>query len=488
MRPLQEILRNVDVREIYGAHEVEVADVTNDSRQVKPGGLFVAVRGVAVDAHRFIPSVIDAGARVVVCETAPEQRVEGVTYVVVEHCDIALAHIASNWYGNPSSRLKLVGVTGTNGKTTIATLLYNLVKRLGHKAGLLSTVCNIVDEQETEAKQTTPDHMTLNALLAAMVDAGCEYAFMEVSSHACAQHRIDGLTFAGGIFTNLTRDHLDFHKTVDEYIKAKKRFFDMLPQGSFALINADDKVGDVMVQNTRAAVRHYSVRSLADYKARVVESRLDGMTLLIDGREVEVLLSGHFNAYNLLAVYGTALLLGFDRDDVAVSLSSLQPVNGRFQTLRSPQTGVLGIVDYAHTPDALENVLTTIRAALPQGSAARVITVCGCGGNRDAGKRPQMAAIAARLSDQLVLTSDNPRDEDPDEILRQMLAGLTDEQQREALVITDRAQAIKTACTIARRGDVILVAGKGHETYQEINGVKHHFDDREQLRQALNIK
>ncbi len=485
MIKLEDILRDVKVVKIVGDFDVTVCDVTNDSRRVVPGGLFVAVRGVAVDAHRFIPAVISAGVRVVVCETLPETLVSEVTYVVVENSVIALARIASNRYGNPSAKLKLVGVTGTNGKTTIATLLYHLIKHLGHKVGLLSTVCNIVDDEETEATQTTPDHMTLNALLAQMVERGCEYAFMEVSSHACAQHRIDGLSFAGGVFTNLTRDHLDFHKTVDDYICAKKRFFDMLPSDAFALINVDDKVGRVMVQNTRAKVYTYALRSVADYHARVVESRLDGMSLEVCGKAVEVLLSGYFNAYNILAVYATAGLLGFDAERSLLSLSTLEPVNGRFQTIRS-QRGVLGIVDYAHTPDALDNVLSTVRAAMPAGVSGRLITVCGCGGNRDAGKRPIMARVAARLSDVLVLTSDNPRDEDPDAILQEMLAGLSDAERHDAIVITDRARAIQVACRMAVAGDVVLVAGKGHETYQEIKGVKHHFDDREQLRHCFS--
>jgi UDP-N-acetylmuramoyl-L-alanyl-D-glutamate--2,6-diaminopimelate ligase len=478
MKNLSQLLTAVKPLQVAGDTNVEITDLINDSRLAAPGAMFVAIKGVAVDSHRFIDDVVKAGARAIVCEDLPEQLSDTVTYIQVENSVIALAQLADEWFDHPSQQLKLVGVTGTNGKTTTATLLYEMARLMGHKAGLLSTVKNIIDTVEQPAAQTTPDHLTLNRLLHEMVEAGCEYAFMEVSSHACVQRRIEGIRFAGGIFTNLTRDHLDFHKTVDNYIAAKKMFFDALPKGAFALVNADDKVGDVMLQNTVAGKYYYSLRSISDFKGRIVESRLDGTTLELDGHEVEVLFTGRFNAYNLLSVYGASLLLGFDPQEVLVKMSLLEPVAGRFQTLRSPR-GYTAIVDYAHTPDALVNVLDTIREVV--GTSGHIITVCGCGGNRDAGKRPIMAHEAAVRSDRVVLTSDNPRSEDPDEILRQMEAGLPDEARPRTLTITDRRQGIRTACQLAQPGDVVLVAGKGHEDYQEIQGVKHHFDDREQV-------
>ena len=478
MKNLSQLLTAVKPLQVAGDTNVEITDLINDSRLAAPGVMFVAIKGVAVDSHRFIADVVKAGARAIVCEDLPEQLSDTVTYIQVENSVIALAQLADEWFDHPSQQLKLVGVTGTNGKTTTATLLYEMARLMGHKAGLLSTVKNIIDTVEQPAAQTTPDHLTLNRLLHKMVEAGCEYAFMEVSSHACVQRRIEGIRFAGGIFTNLTRDHLDFHKTVDNYIAAKKMFFDALPKGAFALVNADDKVGDVMLQNTAAGKYYYSLRSISDFKGRIVESRLDGTTLELDGHEVEVLFTGRFNAYNLLSVYGASLLLGFDPQEVLVKMSLLEPVAGRFQTLRSPR-GYTAIVDYAHTPDALVNVLDTIREVV--GTSGHIITVCGCGGNRDAGKRPIMAHEAAVRSDRVVLTSDNPRSEDPDEILRQMEAGLPDEARPRTLTITDRRQGIRTACQLAQPGDVVLVAGKGHEDYQEIQGVKHHFDDREQV-------
>jgi len=484
LKNLAQLLVNVPTQRVVGNDSVEISTVTNDSRQAGDGALFIAVKGVAVDAHRFIPDVVAAGARAVVCEDLPQRLDPQVTYVQVADSLQALSIIADEWYDHPSRRLRLVGVTGTNGKTTTATLLYEMTRLLGHKAGLLSTVQNIIDTTATPAHQTTPDHLTLNRLLHEMVEAGCEYAFMEVSSHACVQGRIQGITFAGGIFTNLTRDHLDFHKTVDNYIAAKKMFFDALPPGAFALVNADDKVGEVMLQNTRANKYRYSLRTLADYKGRIVESRLDGTTLELNGNQVEVLFTGRFNAYNLLSVYGASLLLGFDPAQVLVKMSLLEPVAGRFQTMRSPR-GYTAIVDYAHTPDALVNVLQAIREVVGTGTGHNIITVCGCGGNRDAGKRPIMAREAATRSDRVILTSDNPRFEDPDEILRQMEAGVPDEARQHTLTITDRRQAIRTACQLAQAGDVVLVAGKGHEDYQEIEGVKHHFDDREQLQQVF---
>ena len=478
MKLLSQLIQSITPRRVEGDTNIEITDLINDSRQARQGVLFVAVKGVAVNSHRFIPDVIAAGARAVVCEDMPGELSPDVTYIQVDNTVVALAHLADEWFDHPSARLRLVGVTGTNGKTTTATLLYELARLMGHKAGLLSTVKNIIGTREEPAKQTTPDHLTLNRLLHAMVQEGCEYAFMEVSSHACVQRRIEGIHFAGGIFTNLTRDHLDFHKTVDNYIAAKKMFFDALPAGAFALVNADDKVGEVMLQNTLAGKYRYSLRSLADFKGRIVESRLDGTSLELNGRQVEVLFTGRFNAYNLLSVYGAAVLLGFEPQEVLVKMSQLEPVAGRFQTLRSPR-GYTAIVDYAHTPDALVNVLDTIREVV--GVNNQVITVCGCGGDRDAGKRPIMAREAAVRSDRVILTSDNPRSEDPDEILRQMEVGLPDEARPTTLIITDRRQAIRTACQLAQAGDVVLVAGKGHEDYQEIQGVKHHFDDREQV-------
>ena len=482
MKILSQLIKAINPLQVVGNTDIEITDVINDSRQAREGVLFVAVKGVAVDSHRFIGDVIAAGARAVVCEEMPATLSDDVTYIQVENSVIALSRVADEWFDHPSRCLRLVGVTGTNGKTTTATLLYEMARLMGHKAGLLSTVKNIVDTTEQVAKQTTPDHLTLNRLLYEMVQAGCEYAFMEVSSHACVQHRIEGITFAGGIFTNLTRDHMDFHKTVDNYIAAKKLFFDALPAGAFALVNADDKVGDVMLQNTRADKYHYSLRSMADFKGRIVESRLDGTTLELNGNLVEVLFTGRFNAYNLLSVYGASLLLGFDPQEVLVKMSLLVPVAGRFQTLRSPR-GYTAIVDYAHTPDALVNVLDTIREVV--GTSGHIITVCGCGGDRDAGKRPIMAREAAIRSDRVVLTSDNPRTEDPDEILRQMETGLPDESRPTTLTITDRRQAIRTACQLAQSGDVVLIAGKGHEDYQEIQGVKHHFDDKEQVEEVF---
>lgn len=482
-KQLKDIIAGIEVLQVEGSVEKVITDVVGDSRKASPGALFIAVKGVAVDAHQFIPQVIAAGAVAVVCEDLPLQLDANVAYIQVKNSTIALAHIASAWYDHPSRKLKLVGVTGTNGKTTTATLLYEMARLLGYKAGLLSTVKNIVDRKEYSAKQTTPDHLSLNRLLHEMVEAGCDYAFMEVSSHACVQHRIDGLTFAGGIFTNLTRDHLDFHKTLENYIRAKKMFFDGLPASAFALVNADDKQGLVMVQNTKASKYTYSLRGIADFKARVLEDRLDGTTVNFNGHELEVMFSGRFNVYNLLSVYGASILMGFPKDEVLVKMSMLVPVAGRFQTMTSPR-GYTAIVDYAHTPDALVNVLSTVNEVLA--GKGRVITVCGCGGDRDKGKRPIMAAEAANRSDKVILTSDNPRTEDPEAILRDMEAGLSEHNRNRVLKISDRREAIKVACQLAQRGDVVLVAGKGHENYQEINGVKHHFDDKEVLQEIFN--
>ena len=480
---LKNLLRELHVSRIVGNDAVEISSVEADSRRVAAGSLFVAVRGVSVDGHTFISKAEAQGAAAIVCEELPAELSPAVTYVVTPESREALGLLASAWYGEPSRQLTLVGVTGTNGKTTIATLLYEMFRLFGEKVGLLSTVCNYVDDRAIPTDHTTPDPLTLHRMLREMVDAGCQYAFMEVSSHSVDQRRIAGLEFAGGIFTNLTRDHLDYHKTVQAYLKAKKRFFDDLPQDAFALTNADEKNGAVMLQNTRAAKHTYALNTLADYKGRIIESRLDGTTLEVNGREVEVQFVGKFNAYNLLAVYGAACLLGENPEKVLIALSRLVPVSGRFQTLHAPQK-YTAIIDYAHTPDALTNVLTSIREVV--GRRGHVITVVGAGGNRDRGKRPLMAQEAAKWSDKVILTSDNPRYEKPQDILDDMLAGLDAAQRRRTLVIADRREAIRAATQLAQPGDVVLVAGKGHEDYQEIEGVKHHFNDREEVERLFN--
>ncbi len=479
---LQQIISRLKPKEIIGSSETEITGICSDSRKAETGSLFIAVPGTAVDGHDFIDSTIEKGAKAVLCETLPKEINPNVTYIQVEDSAEALGRVASAWNNFPSEKLKLVGVTGTNGKTTIVTLLYNLFRGLGYKAGLLSTVCNKINDTEYPATHTTPDPISLNHLLAQMAEEGCEYAFMEISSHAVDQNRISGLSFAGGIFTNLTRDHLDYHKTVDAYLKAKKGFFDQLPKGTFALTNADDKTGHVMLQNTQAAKYSYSLRTLAEYKGRILENHFEGMTLEINQKEVVVHFVGKFNASNLLAVTGAAHLLGKDMDDILLELSILKPVSGRFETLRS-FSGYTAIVDYAHTPDALNNVLGAIHQVL-EGSG-QVITVVGAGGNRDKGKRPLMAKEAVKASDKVILTSDNPRFEDPDDIINDMMAGLDIIDKKKVLTITDRKQAIKTACMLAQPGDVILIAGKGHEDYQEIKGVKHYFDDREVVREIF---
>ena len=480
---LSELLRNISTLDIKGDVDIEITGVNIDSRKVKEGDVFIAVKGSVADGHTFISKAIELGAKAIVCEDMPEPA-EGITYVRVENSEQIVGQVATDFYGDPTSKLKLIGVTGTNGKTTIATVLYNMFRSLGHKAGLLSTVVNYVDGVAVPTEQTTPDPITLNQLLARMVEAGCEYAFMEVSSHAIVQNRIGGLHFAGGIFTNITRDHLDYHKTFENYIKAKKQFFDLLPKEAFAITNADDKNGLVMTQNTKATVKTYSVQSPADFKAKIIECHFEGMYLEINGKEVGVQFIGRFNVSNLLAVYGTAVMLGVAPADVLVALSAMKPVNGRFEALRSPK-GFTAIVDYAHTPDALENVLKAIHDVL-QGKG-EVITVCGAGGNRDKGKRPLMAQEAAKQSDKVILTSDNPRFEEPEAILSDMQAGLTEQQMQKVLTIVDRRQAIKTACMMAQPGDVILIAGKGHEDYQIVKGVKHHFDDKEEVRACFTI-
>ena len=478
---LQQLIAGLPVLELIGAADVDVKGVQIDSRQVAKDEMFIAVRGTAVDGHSFISTAIEQGAKVIVCEEIA-RVVEGIVYVRVENTEQITGQIATVFYGNPTEKLKLVGVTGTNGKTTIATVLYNMFRAMGHKVGLLSTVVNYVDGAAIPTEHTTPDPITLNRLLAQMVAAGCEYAFMEVSSHSIVQNRIGGLKFAGGLFTNITRDHLDYHKTFDNYIKAKKLFFDCLPKEAFAITNADDKNGCIMTQNTKATVKTYSVQNPADFRAKIIECHFDGMLLEINGRDVTVQFIGRFNVSNLLAVYGAAVMLGKDPEEVLIALSAMKPVNGRFEALRSPK-GFTAIVDYAHTPDALENVLNAIHGVL-QGRG-QIITVCGAGGNRDKGKRPLMAKEAVRQSDKVILTSDNPRFEEPEDILNDMLAGVPADKIGTVLTIVDRRQAIKTACMMAQKDDVILVAGKGHEDYQIIKGVKHHFDDKEEIRKCF---
>lgn len=482
MLKLKNLLEAIDPIEIIGETDKNIVSLQSDSRKAEREGMFVAVRGVNTDGHKYIPVVASAHVGAIVCEDFPTSFEQGVTYIRVANSAIALGKLASAWYGNPSGKLKLVGVTGTNGKTTTATLLYEMARLEGYRAGLLSTVCNYIDTRMVPSTHTTPDPLSLNELLAEMVEAGCDYAFMEVSSHAAAQHRIAGLHFTGGIFSNLTRDHLDYHGTVENYMNAKKSFFDMLPAEAFALVNADDKAGAYMLQNTKARKYTYSLRTDADFRTRVLETRLDGTLLQLNGHDVEVQFTGRFNAYNLTAVYGAAILTGFNEEEVLVNMSKLVPVAGRFQTFRS-NTGVTAIVDYAHTPDALVNVLDTIRGIV--GAQGEIYTVVGCGGNRDHGKRPMMAHEAALRSNRLFLTSDNPRDEEPQEIINQMKGGLTADELRKTLCIADRREAIRAAIQSAPEGAVVLVAGKGHEPYQEIKGVKHHFDDREEVAAAL---
>ena len=479
---LTKLLEDIEALEIIGNTDRNIVGLESDSRKVGKEGMFVAVRGVTTDGHKYIPVVASAHVGAIVCEALPATLENGITYIRVADSAEALGRLASAWFGHPSHKLKLVGVTGTNGKTTTATLLYEMAKFEGYKAGLLSTVCNYVMDRAIPTTHTTPDPITLNELLAEMVEAGCDYAFMEVSSHAAQQRRIAGLKFKGAVFSNLTRDHLDYHKTVENYMNAKKMFFDGLDSDAFALVNADDKAGMYMVQNTKAHVYTYSLRSEADFHCKVVETRLDGTLLQLNGHDVEVRFTGRFNAYNLTAVYGASILTGFKEEEVLVNMSRLVPVAGRFQTFRSPK-GVYAIVDYAHTPDALVNVLDTIREIV--GAGGKVTTVVGAGGNRDHGKRPMMASEAACRSDLLILTSDNPRNEEPDQIIADMKAGLTEQELRRTLCITDRREAIRTAVRMAAPGTVILIAGKGHEPYQEVNGVRHHFDDREEVQAAF---
>ena len=479
---LKELLKDIPVIAIVGSEDVEITDVNIDSRRIKDGHLFIAMKGTQVDGHKFVSKAIELGAKAVMCEDMPEEKAEGVTYVQVESTEDVVGKVATTFHGNPSTKLKLVGVTGTNGKTTIATLLYNMFTKMGHKCGLLSTVCNYIIDEAIPADHTTPDPIELNRLLDRMVQAGCEYAFMECSSHAIAQKRIGGLTFAGGIFTNLTRDHLDYHKTFENYRNAKKAFFDSLPKTAFAITNADDKNGMVMVQNTKATVKTYSIRTVADFKARIIECHFEGMYLEMDGHEVGVQFIGKFNVSNLLAVYAAAVMLGKSPEDVLVVMSTLHSVSGRLEPIHSPE-GYTAVVDYAHTPDALENVLNAIHEVLD--GKGHVITVCGAGGNRDKGKRPLMAQEAVKQSDKVIITSDNPRFEEPQDIINDMLAGLNAQQMKKVISIVDRREAIRTACMMAQKGDVILIAGKGHENYQEIKGVKHHFDDHEVVKECF---
>ncbi len=481
---LKDLLQNIAIESTIGSLDVEITGVNIDSRRIQAGHLFIAVRGTQTDGHQYISKAIELGAAaILVCDENVETS-EGVTFVKVANTEDVVGAVATQFYGNPTQKLKLVGVTGTNGKTTIATLLYEMFRGFGYKCGLCSTVCNYIDGTPYPTECTTPDAITLNQLLAEMVSQGCEYAFMECSSHAIQQKRIGGLTFAGGIFTNLTRDHLDYHKTFDAYRDAKKAFFDNLGKKAFAITNADDKNGAIMVQNCKATIRNYSTRSAADFKGRILEESIEGMLIDMNGCEVSVSFVGHFNVSNLLAVYGAAIMLGNEPQEVLRVLSTLKPVNGRFESIRSPK-GISAIIDYAHTPDALENVLTSIREIVRNN--AKVITVCGAGGNRDKGKRPLMAQEAAKYSDRVIITSDNPRFEEPQAIIQDMLAGLDAEQLSRTLSITDRREAIRTAAMLAQPGDVILVAGKGHEPYQDVQGVKHHFDDHEEVRAAFGM-
>ncbi|MBO5263830.1 MAG: UDP-N-acetylmuramoyl-L-alanyl-D-glutamate--2,6-diaminopimelate ligase [Bacteroidaceae bacterium] len=482
---LNELIKNIQYsRIVLPKEEPDVTGVNIDSRQVQQGDMFIAMRGTQVDGHQYIASAEEKGAVAIVCETMPQQLNPEIAYIQINNAQSVCGQLATTFYGNPTQKLKLVGVTGTNGKTTIATLLYELFREMGHKCGLLSTVCNYIDGKAYPSTHTTPDAINLNRLLGAMADEGCEYAFMEVSSHALAQERVGGLTFAGGIFTNLTRDHIDFHETMENYLKCKKSFFDALPRDAFAITNIDDKNGPVMVQNTRADIKKYSTRMLCDYKGRIVETHLDGMILEFNNCEFATPLTGRFNVSNLLAIYGAAVELGKEPGEVLRVLSTLRPVSGRFEAIHSKE-GVSAIVDYAHTPDAIKNVLGTVNEVLR--GRGQIITVVGAGGNRDKGKRPIMAQEAVKGSNRVIITSDNPRFEEPQDIINDMLAGLTDEQKKSVISIVDRKEAIRTACALAQKGDVVVIAGKGHENYQDVKGVKHHFDDKEVVKKIFNI-
>ena len=484
LKTLSDILYKVRLIEVSGSTAIQVSDICFDSRKVEPGCLFVAIRGEHFDGHDFMRQAFQDGAVAIVCEELPDFQSDEITFIKVSDTNVALGQVAANFYDHPSEKLKVVGVTGTNGKTTIATLLFNLFRALGYKAGLISTVCNKIEDTEIPSTHTTPDALNINQLFSIMVEKGCQYCFMEVSSHAIVQERIAGIHFVGAVFSNITHDHLDFHKTFNEYLKAKKRFFDELPSSAFALSNLDDKNGMVMVQNTKATRKFYSLKTLTDFRAKIIENRIDGLQLNIDGNDVWFRLVGNFNAYNLLAIYGTAVLLGEDPAAVLMAMSNLNAVEGRFDYVKST-SGIVGIIDYAHTPDALLNVLSTIEN-LRTGNE-KIITVVGCGGDRDTTKRPIMARIAAEKSDRAILTSDNPRSEDPEAIISEMQQGIDPVLARKTISIVNRREAIKTACALALPGDIILIAGKGHEKYQEIKGLRHHFDDKETLNEFLTI-
>ena len=481
---IQELTLGHKPLEVHGNINTEITGIELDSRKCSAGTAFVAIRGTQADGHAYIPKAISLGANCIICETLPEDLKQNVVYLVYENTGDIVGPLATTFYGNPTKRMKLVGVTGTNGKTTIATTLYNIIRRMGIKAGLCSTVCNYIDGEAVPTECTTPDPITLNRLLGQMADKGCEYAFMEVSSHAVDQKRIAGLTFTGGVFTNLTRDHLDYHKTFENYRNAKKGFFDILPKDAFAITNSDDKNGMFMTQNTKATIKTYSIRGAADFHAKVLEESFEGMNLDMNGTEVFVQFVGRFNVQNILAIYGALCMMGIESQEALIQLSAMKPVNGRFETFRSTN-GVTAVIDYAHTPDALSNVLSTINEVLA--GKGKGWTVCGAGGNRDKGKRPLMAQEAARQSDRVIITSDNPRDEEPQDIINDMLAGLSQDEMKKTISIVDRREAIRTACLMAQKGDVILVAGKGHEDYQIIKGVKYHFDDHEVVREAFGI-
>jgi UDP-N-acetylmuramoyl-L-alanyl-D-glutamate--2,6-diaminopimelate ligase len=484
MALLKDILYKVTLRAVSGDTGIQISSLTFDSRTVKPGSLFIATKGTQSDGHQFIEKAIEQGAVAIVCEASPMKRSENVTYIETNDSSYALGIIASNFYGNPSAKLKLVGVTGTNGKTTTVTLLHELFRKLGYNAGLLSTVENKINDEVIPSTHTTPDAVQLNELLAKMVAAGCTHAFMEVSSHAIVQHRIAGLVFTGALFSNITHDHLDYHKTFEEYIKAKKMLFDNLPASAFALVNIDDKRGMVMLQNTKASRKTFALRTPADFKVKIKSNSFHGLELEIDNKDVWFKLIGSFNAYNLLGIYATAVLLGEDNDEVLTQLSSIESARGRFEQITS-STKITAIVDYAHTPDALKNVLDTIND-LKQGNE-KIITLVGCGGNRDAAKRPVMADIACKLSDKVILTSDNPRYEEPEAILLDMQKGVSIKDQKKTVTIVDRKEAIKTACMMANSNDIILLAGKGHETYQEIKGIKYPFDDKYIVKEMFQL-
>lgn len=479
---IRELVRPIKHKTIIGKEDVEITGINIDSRKIEKGHLFIAVKGTQTDGHKFIDKAIENGAVAVVCEDIPDDKKENITYIVVKNSEENVGVIATEFYGNPTENFELVGVTGTNGKTTTATLLYDIFRHFGYKVGLVSTVCNYIDGRAIPTDHTTPDPITLNKLMRDMADEGCKYVFMEVSSHAVEQHRIKGLIFAGGIFTNLTRDHLDYHKTVENYLNAKKKFFDNLPKTAFAITNIDDKNGLVMTQNCNAKVKTYSLREMSDFKGRILETQFEGMTLEFNNREFISQFIGKFNAYNLLAVYGATIMLGKNAEETLIALSTLKPVCGRFDTVRSPK-GYTAIVDYAHTPDALVNVLNAIKEIISK--EGKIITVVGAGGNRDKGKRPIMAREAATMSDRVIITSDNPRFEEPQDIINDMLEGLDESGKNKTISIIDRKEAIRTACMFAQKGDVVLVAGKGHENYQEVKGVKHHFDDKEVLQEIM---